>query len=130
MFPLKHPRIIAAPQHLAPFKSDINMPDCVDRRVHADRPLAKLRHFPPRGECSEPFPLVYHPTGLILLPDTKHMERVDLKGWTALGHVSAVLAIDTPFLERGPNVSENGLQKTAFFMLLALILYVSIMGGA
>jgi hypothetical protein len=58
------------------------------------------------------------------------MERVDLKGWTALGHVSAVLAIDTPFLERGPNVSENGLQKTAFFMLLALILYVSIMGGA
>ncbi|WP_281281303.1 hypothetical protein [Aliiroseovarius halocynthiae] len=30
----------------------------------------------------------------------------------------------------GLNVSENGLQKTAFFMLVALILYVSIMGGA
>lgn len=28
------------------------------------------------------------------------------------------------------NVSGNGLQKTAFFMLVALILYVSIMGGA
>ncbi|WP_281501807.1 hypothetical protein [Aliiroseovarius sp. F20344] len=35
-----------------------------------------------------------------------------------------------PVLEGGPNVSENGLQKTAFFMLLALIVYVSIIGGA
>ncbi|WP_298909999.1 hypothetical protein [uncultured Aliiroseovarius sp.] len=58
------------------------------------------------------------------------MERVDLKGRTARICVPALLGVDAPFLEGGPNVSENGLQKTAFFMLLALILYVSIMGGA
>ncbi|WP_181363671.1 hypothetical protein [Aliiroseovarius pelagivivens] len=40
-----------------------------------------------------------------------------------LGNCNAVSGRDL-------NVSENGLQKTAFFMLLALILYVSIMGGA
>jgi hypothetical protein len=32
--------------------------------------------------------------------------------------------------EQGVNMSENGLQKTAFFMLVALIFYVSVMGGA
>lgn len=31
---------------------------------------------------------------------------------------------------KGFRLSENGLQKTAFFVLVALILYVSITGGA
>ncbi len=31
---------------------------------------------------------------------------------------------------KGLRLSENGLQKTAFFVLVALILYVSITGGA
>ena len=58
------------------------------------------------------------------------MERVVLKGRAARIRASASLGVIAPFLEGEPNVSENGLQKTAFFMLLALILYVSIMGGA
>jgi len=79
----------------------------VSRAITALRALARLRQ---RAASEGKFP----PKSLVSFPASPYILE-------CLVH---------PGRLRGYVVSDNGLQKLAFFLLLALILYVSITGGA